>query len=419
MKLNQRGTATLLGIGAMAIVLLIVITGLILVNLSGKLVAKQLLYKGQAYNAAEAGLVNALTWFRTQNTQPVVTFDPKVDATTDPPLNESDNPGIGVVRDFDVSDLGSVKGRFEVRKEQVDLDNDGTVDWDYTGTGLNVIDRSEERGKDAAGRVWQLESLGIIYVDHEDNGMDWVDNASSPDGRPQGGEGEVLVTQTLRADIQRLTTILPGGAAIISEGLSAVSNKARVRGISGIGAIYAGTNNPCPPTGGAELSGTPQCSQASPFQGSIDEVFGVTEQELNSMADRKGTLSQIPVQLPGMQLIVIDGEDGPVTFDSSRPLIGSGILVVLDGDLIITANSNANFNGIIYVRGTYSQNSPSLVSGTVMVVKKSDGTGGTATITGSGGDFSEIDYDPDMIQLVQNQLGQYRFSRAPYLVSLN
>ncbi len=54
-----------------------------------------------------------------------------------------------------------------------------------------------------------------------------------------------------------------------------------------------------------------------------------------------------------------------------------------------------------------------------MVVKKSDGTGGTSTITGSGGDFSEIDYDPDIIQQVQNQLGQYRFSRAPYVASLN
>jgi hypothetical protein len=51
-----------------------------------------------------------------------------------------------------------------------------------------------------------------------------------------------------------------------------------------------------------------------------------------------------------------------------------------------------------------------------MVVKKSDGTGGTSLITG-GGDFSEIDYDGGMIQQVQNQLGQYRFSRAPYLVS--
>lgn len=420
MKVNQRGTATLLGIAAMAIVLLIIITGLILVNLSGKLIAKQLLYKGQAYNAAEAGLVNALTWFRIQNTQPVTNFDPQVDMTADPPINESDNPGIGIVRDFGVSPLGSVKGRYEVRREQVDLDDDGTVDWDYTTDGIGVVDRSEERGKDSPGRVWQVESLGIIYVDHADDGMDWVDNASSPDGRPQGGEGEVLVTQTLRADIQRLTTVMPGGAAVISEGLASVSNRSRVRGISGIGAIYTGTNNPCPPSGGAELSGVTPCSQdPAPFEGSIDEVFGVTEQELYNMADRKGPLSAIPNPLPGMQLIVIDGQGGAVTFDSTRPLVGSGILVVLDGDLTISANSNANFNGIIYVRGTYAQNSPSLISGTVLVVKKGDGTGGTATITGSGGDYSEIDYDPDMIQLVQNQLGQYRFSRAPYLVNLN
>jgi hypothetical protein len=434
MKVNQRGTATILGIAAMAMVLLIIITGLILVNLSGKLIAKQLLYKGQAYNAAEAGLTNALTWFRVQSAQPVADdptddtdcfgFKPREDLSATPPVNETDDPSIGIVRDFSVSPLGSVRGRYLVMKE--DINCDGTISSSEEGKG--VVDRSEERGKDNPGRVWQVESVGVIYVD-SDNGaagnakgdMDWdpaVDDKNG-NGRPDAGEGEVLVTQTLRSDIQRLTTVLPGGAAIVAEGQTTISDKSRVRGISGIGVIYGPTATAPVPTGGAELSGTSPSSQADPFAGSIQEVFGVTEQELTNMADQKGTLDKIPNPLSAMQLIVINGNNGPVVFDSQRPLIGSGILIVLDGDLTITANSNANFNGFIYVRGTYSQNSPSLVSGTVMVVKKSDGTGGTASITGAGGDFSEIDYDPAIIQLGQNQLGQYRFSRAPYLVSLN
>ena len=212
MKLNQRGTATLLGIAAMAIVLLIVITGLIIVNLSGKLIAKQLLYKGQAYNAAEAGIVNALSWFRRQNMQPVqnrieavgdpndcLGFNPKNDSSAVPPINETNNTGIGIERDFLVSPLGNVRGRYLVMRE--DLDCDGVIDSGREGIG--VVDRSEERGKDSPGRVWQVESIGVIYVD-ADNGttdpalgeMDWTD--LNGNGRPDAGEGEVLVTQTLR-----------------------------------------------------------------------------------------------------------------------------------------------------------------------------------------------------------------------------
>ncbi len=180
-------------------------------------------------------------------------------------------------------------------------------------------------------------------------------------GRPEGGEGDVLVTQTLRADLQRLTAVLPGGACIVGEGQTNISDKARVRGISGIGVIYTGTNIPSV-TGGAEMSGIQPSSQdLAPFEGSIQEVFGVTQQELENMADLKGFISDIPNPLPGMQLIFIDGDDGTVTFDSNRPLVGSGILVILDADVVITANSNANFNGLIYVRGTFSQNSPSLI----------------------------------------------------------
>jgi hypothetical protein len=302
---------------------------------------------------------------------------------------------------------------------------------------MGVVDRSEERGKDSPGRVWQIESIGVIYVDADHDAtdplgdMDWTD--TNGNGRPDAGEGEVLVTQTLRADIQRLTTVFPGAGAVISEGVATVSNRSRVRGGTGGGAgtgiIYTGTNTPV--IGGAptEVSGTPATGQdALPFEGSIPEVFGVTETELKNMADLKGTLAQIaaatnpPLQpgesLPAMNLIIIDGGNGTVSFDATRPLIGSGILVVLDADVVVQANTNANFNGIIYVRGTYTQNAPSLISGTVMVVKKADGTGGTVSITGSG-DFSEVDYDGAMIQQVQNQLGQYRFSRPPYLVSLN
>jgi hypothetical protein len=110
----------------------------------------------------------------------------------------------------------------------------------------------------------------------------------------------------------------------------------------------------------------------------------------------------LPAVLPPKSFIVIQGD---AAFTVARPLVGSGILVVF-GDLDIAANSESNYNGVIYVTGSYTQGAPSLVHGTVI------GQGNIRLV--GGGDFAEVDWDAAIVQQVRNQLGGYRFSRSEY-----
>jgi formylmethanofuran dehydrogenase subunit C len=95
-------------------------------------------------------------------------------------------------------------------------------------------------------------------------------------------------------------------------------------------------------------------------------------------------------------------------WNATKPLIGSGLLVVL-GDCNVPAGSN--YQGFIYCEGDYTQEGPSLVSGAVMVK-------GTVTIFGAG-DTAEVDYDFNMMNQVQAEMIQYRFGRNPYLYVAN
>src|SRR5262245_43807586 len=105
MKVNEKGFSTILTIGIMTLVFLMMLSGMIMVSLSTRLIARQLLYQGQALNAAEAGLVDGLNYFRRQPGN-VTAFDPKLDLSALPvPLDDSIEPDTGIVRDYRVSDL--------------------------------------------------------------------------------------------------------------------------------------------------------------------------------------------------------------------------------------------------------------------------------------------------------------------------
>ena len=126
-------------------------------------------------------------------------------------------------------------------------------------------------------------------------------------------------------------------------------------------------------------------TSVNPYNDSIPSIFGVSQNELATLANYNvPDVTGLPATLPGMSLIVIQGD---ATFTTARPLVGSGILVVL-GNLTIPAGSS--FSGVIYVTGTYSQLGPSLVSGAVV---------GDSTITMTGGsDITEVDWDATIVQ---------------------
>jgi hypothetical protein len=384
---GERGQALVATVVVMEIVLLILLSALTYTQLSGRLAARQLIYAGQANNAAEAGLVEALSWFRRQTTQPVTTFSPKLDNVSTPPINDTEEPSTGIVRTFDVSDLGRVRGRYEVTYGK-------SADWSGT------IDVTVPHGKitASAGAVWQLESTGIIFIQNDSS----VDYKTSPN--------KILARRTARTEIQKMAVKIPaGGAAIFGTKGSLVTVGSGSRVIGGKDGVGIAYNDLTLPLNSGTVSGTPSATKSNAAGlYDIPSVFGVNKQELMNMADvLVKKVSDLPPELPGMSLIIIDGD---ATFDNTRQLRGSGILVVF-GNMTIAANNNADFSGVIYCTGNYAQAQPSLVSGAVITA------GGTVKVTSSG-DVAEIDYDKNIIDQIQQQMADYRFSRAPYLVGV-
>jgi hypothetical protein len=393
---RERGQAVLATTIIISLVLLTLLTMLTQVQLGNRLVSRQLTYQGQAANAAQAGLVDALSWFRKQQVQPVKTFNPIYDASATPPINETEDtnsPNMGIVRNYQVSGPGRLMARYEVRK--------GIPAFSATGAG--VVDVTNQKGRTNAtqGSVWQLESIGYI----------WVQNDPANNNYDQS-TNQVLSKQTFRTEIQKMSVNVPdGGAALFSANCDNVTidTKTKIQGGAGIGVS-------CRPGGGLGMKNngvvrglTPtKTNSVAPYD--IQAVFAVTPQELQGLADvNVTTVTDLPNPLPAMNLIIING---PAVFDNKRPLTGSGILVVY-GDLTVAVGSNSNWSGVIYCTGNLVINEVTQVSGAIIAANNSS----AATVAiNSGTDISEADYDPAIISQINSQMGQYRFSRSKYWV---
>jgi hypothetical protein len=272
--------------------------------------------------------------------------------------------------------------------------------------GTGVADLTQNRRGSAAGNgaIWQLESTGTIYVQN--------DSSVAYNVTPN----LILATKTVRGEIQKIALNSPTAAISIQAGNSctvgqAASAKARVVGTSsGTGvASVAGLPTVDP---GATCSGNPASSVGlTAAQFSYANVFGIsTISDIAAVADISVTSEvNLPSTLPPMQLILVNkGAGTTVTFDSTRPLVGSGILVVV-GNLVINGGPSS-FSGVIYVDGNFTETGAATVSGSVIVAR----AGATALVNGAV-DFGEVYYDRFIISQIQQQLSQYRFSRPGYV----
>jgi hypothetical protein len=390
---GEKGTALLIVVAGMAVIVLSIVTGLTLVELAGNLIGSELKYQGQTLNSADAGLTEALSWFQRQSTQPVTAFNPVRDLTATPPINDSEVASIGIVRTYRVSSLGNVWGRYEIRRS-------------------NVTDVSIQRGKPQAGTIWQVEADGILFRDaNNDSQFTWND-ANGNGVYDQGEPGEALAMKKARVEFQRLSLVLPAGNAAVQGSTCSTINtttgtvSTRVQGSSSGTGIGCRSGTGSPTTTGTSVTGSPAIQTGvNPFNAGVSDIFGVTQSELLSLANLTvPDVASLPAALPAMSLIVIQGD---ATFTTSRPLVGSGVLVVF-GNLVIPSNSASNYNGVIYVTGNYSQSAPSTVHGAVVCT-------GNINLVG-GGDFAEVDWDAALVQQVRNQVGGYRFSRSEYFV---
>jgi hypothetical protein len=404
---QEKGYVLISVIVAVSLVLLTLLVASTYTQLGSRLLMLQLNYQGQALNTAQAGLVEGCDWFRRQAVQPVIVFNPIHNLTLNPPVNDTDVPAtcvppgctqtnpVSIQRDFLISQPGNVWGHYEV-----------VIGNAANGTGVLDLTTARRGGGAAPGAIWQLESTGVIYVKNDTTGSLTYNQAPN----------QILATKTVRSEIQKIAMHLPGNAALsinapanTSVTIGNTGNQARVvGGQSGFGVVST-TNSSPSVASGAVLSGTPQPYGLVGGSFALTNVFGVSNQtDLATIADLNVTsVAALPNPLPAMQLIILNvGAGNTATFNSTTPLVGSGILIVF-GNLVVNGGPS-QWDGVIYVTGTYQQMQPSTINGSVVVA------GNSASINGSG-DFAEIYWDPFMFNQIQQQLTQYRFSRSGYV----
>lgn len=457
-RTSERGSALLMSFLATIVVAGLIISGTIVILNSQAATNLQLRTHGQAVSIAQAGLMEALSWFRRHPLD--TTFNPQQDLTASPKVNDTSDPSVGIVREFEISE--GVYGRYEVRKfGQYKVED---ISYSRCYADVSVGD----------GSAWLLYAVGYIYrlqpvfeVDgsgkHRKTSHQWIhysvwgshDHDAFPDDQEYlptmfyslkpASEGEttldgqyayahdkyvveILSRAVVAAEIRRFSTNPPGNAAICCSRGSQVTiaAKGRVLGGANIGILYpvlTGT----PTTSAGEVSGTP-AKQAfdnrdplNPADDGDDDDDGLWDEfevdfvfpkmhksDLKAMADiYTDDYTTLPSPLPNYSLVYVDGD---ATFTSENRLVGTGILFV-DGNLTISPSCNPSYRGLIYVTGSYTQRAPSLISGTIIVC------GPSASVSVSGaGDYSEVDYDSDILDRIGDNMSNYRFSRSMYVV---
>jgi len=389
---SERGVALVFALFFAIIALGLTVAGTIFVRAHKEHTQAAFASHGQAVEFARSGLVEALGWFRKQTAQPVTGFQPQLDEAAHPPVLDTAEPEVGIVREFQIS--GSLWGRYEVWK-------DWPADPDATRLAFrNIVrcqDISDERGHLSAGSVWRLRSVGYVYRRN--------DEAVPYNQQPN----RVVAKEVVETEIRRLALQPPSYAALCTRVGSncRVLTRGRVlAGSEGGGIMYyqrTSTTVPGPSVSGtgSQVTGVPPWAGIDPYNDDYSSVFGVTVDELRGMADSSlADPNLFPSPIPKDSLIVLDGS---ITFTSTRPLSGTGI-VVINGDVTVSPASYSAFSGLLYINGSLTLREPSELQGAVVVT-------GAVTVQGNS-DYATITFDDGIVSRLRQTLGTYRQASA-------
>lgn len=389
---DEQGTALIFSLIFTTIVLGIVLTGTL--TLRSQVVKNRTLFIAnyQAVMTARSGLTEAQSWLRRQTSQPVTAFEPQLDAAASPPILDTQDPDIGMVREFRIS--GDLWARYEVWKPwPTDPDADRLA-W---RNQFACSDVSDPRVGGAPGTAWHLRSLGYVFRRNDAN----VPFNQSPN--------VVLASELAETDVLRAVLNLPGQAAVnVSDGNSAhINTNGRIVGGSGAG-IYYPQGSGTPTTGPASqnrVTGSPRLSPGTTYDDSYSAVFGLTLDELKAMANAViSDEDDLPTPIPNNGLVVI--ESASFHFDATHPLIGTGIVIV-SGNCNINPGSNSLFSGLLYVDGSLTIRSPSEINGSVVCT-------GNMTVQGAS-DYAVINFDADALSAILSSFGNYRRANSVLL----
>jgi hypothetical protein len=382
---RERGTALILGVFFTIIVTGIVVTGTMVLRTNRQKTETNFRLHGQAAQFARAGLIEALSWYRKQTSQPVLAFDPRLDTAANPPVLDTIDPDIGIVREFSIT--GAVWGRYEVWK-QWDADPiPARLDFRRK---VQMTDVSLERGAATLGNVWRIRAIGYIYRR--------ADPSRAFDEQPN----HVLGRETVETEMRRLTLAPPGEAAICTRtpSTSIVNSRGRVQGGAGAGIFYpSGVGNPVVSAG--SVIGSPALAPSATYDDSVEAVFGVNADDLSSLADdRIYSDATFPNPVPQKSVYYCETN---LTFTAARPLKGNGIVYVR-GNVTMNLGSNSWFTGFLYVDGNVTLTAPNEFNGTLVAT-------GYVQVLGVS-DFSNVTYDDGALNALRTEVGQYRLSGA-------
>lgn len=385
---DERGMALIMAILFTILVVGIVTTGTLILRGHQTKTNVSFIAKGQAVQFARSGLIEALGWFRKQTSQPVLSFAPQLDTGVVPPVLDTIDPDIGLVREFSIEN--TIWGRYEVWKEWAG-------DPDPTRLAfreqMQASDISSLRGNLTDGSVWRIRCIGYVY------------KLVDPNVRFDVAPNHVLGKEIAECEARRLALQPPGQAALCATNGSDVTIGTRGRVIGGATAagIYyeSGTGTASVSGTGSSLTGTPTQAAAVDYDASFDYVFGVSVEELTAMADYVVDAAvDFPSPVPVDTVVMCNTG---ITFTASKPLSGTGVVVCL-GDTTVSPGSNSSFSGLLYVDGNLTLREPCEIQGAVVVT-------GTVTVLGDS-DYATITYDDAILQRLRQELGTYRLSSA-------
>lgn len=385
---DERGVALILAILFTIIVVGITVTGSLILRSHQTKTKINFVSHGQSVQFAKSGLIEALGWLRKQTGQPVTAFEPTLNAAALPPILDTIDPEIGIVREFEITN--SIWGRYEVWKTWDSDPNPTRLAWRQQ---MQCGDISDLRGDLSPGSVWRIRSLGYVF------------RRVDPNAAFNEAPNQVLGQEMAEVEARRLALQPPGQAALCSRTGSTVRVLTRGRVLGGTlaaGLYYLnGTSTPTVSGTGATLTGTPNRSAASTYDDSFEAVFGVSLDELDAMADYVVSAAvDFPNPVPIDTVVVAHT---PMSFTSTLPLKGTGVAVVL-GNTTIGQGSYSSFSGLLYVQGNLTLREPCEIQGAVVVT-------GSVTVQGNL-DYVTIQYDDEILQHLRQELGTYRLSSA-------
>ena len=319
---------------------------------------------------------------------------------------ESEEPKIGVVRNFDV--LGKVADVDPVTHEV--LNGYGDLKVRYEVWERMVEDYSKETGFDAndSGRVWVAKSIGIVYKVNKVSGVEKMEPLST-----------VVQTRMYKKptinfpDKSALYNTNPKGyiqlnanAQIINNGDPQTVWSALFGFHENIGSAHGGGNIIDFGYGDVPLQSVTPMDFLS--------AFGMDELQMKEFADVYITDLADPrlyAPLTDSQIKYIIGN---VNFTTVKPLFGNGLLII-DGDVDI-AGIGHKFNGVIWATGNLNIHAGGYIKGCAIAGSKDKSAKADLTLQGdNASNWFYVYFDPDSIAAINNKKFKYTMFRVPYV----